>query len=209
LKARGEAAKKLAALVASSASLDDREAELDQQERQAHDDARRLSAELAGLERSDAAGEEVSEKTRRDAEQALTKARVKAAEPWAERRAGIQAAARDQEHAILQFVAENLDELVAELEQDGEDAAEALNRACRAVETAYLERQLVEQRLTSVVGMVRIPRPGDIQRTMAEGVRRAAGDLLMAGGEQAPKLRVDPRQPRHPEAIAEAEQPVA
>jgi hypothetical protein len=57
--------------------------------------------------------------------------------------------------------------------------------------------------------MVRIPRPGDIQRTMAEDVRRAAADLLMAGGEQAPKLRVDPRKPRHPEAIAEAEAEVA
>jgi hypothetical protein len=206
---RGEAAKELARLVNRRHELDDREAALDSEQRQANEDATRLSAELADLERANAAGEQVSEKTRREAEASLTKARILAAEPWAERRAGIQAAARDEEHAIQVFVAEHLDELVAELEEDADAAADAVNRACGAVESAYLERQLVEQRLTALVGMVRIPRPGDISRTVAEDVRRAAADLLLAGGEQAPKLRVDPRKPRHPEAVAEVEEPAA
>jgi hypothetical protein len=132
------------------------------------------------------------------------KARIAANEPWAERRAGIQAAIRDQEQAIASFIAENLDELVAEVEEDGEAAAEALNRACRGVEDAYLQRMACEQRLTSLVTTIRIARPGEIALTRAEGVRRAAVALLMAGGEQGPKLKVDPRQPRHGEVMPKA-----
>jgi hypothetical protein len=200
---RSEAAKQLAALVKVRHDLGGQEAAINQQEREAHDNARRLAAELTDLERRVAVGEQVSAQARTKAEQTLVKARIAAHEPWAERRAGVQAAIRDQEHAILQFVAENLDELVAEIEEDGQDAAQALNRACRAVEDAYLQRMACEQRLTSVVGMVRIPRPGEIAFTRAEEVRRAAVALLMAGGEQPPTLKVDPREPRHSTASVE------
>jgi len=98
---------------------------------------------------------------------------------------------------------------VAELHEDAEAAAEAVNRACRAVEAAYYERQAVEQRVTTVAAMVRVPRPGDVRRTKAEAVVRETNRLLAEGGEQAPTLTVDPRKPRHGETITETEQPAA
>jgi chromosome segregation ATPase len=206
---QGEAAKELAALVQRGDELRDRVGAVDQEERAAHDELRRVGAALADLERRAASGEEIADKTREAAEKELARARATAASPWAERRAGVQAAARDQEHAIDLFIAQHFDELRVEVEEDGEAAAKAFDRGCRDIEAAYLERARVEQALTSLVARIRPTRPGDIAHSRAEGVRREVAALLLAGGEQPPKLRVDPRQPRHGEAIAEAEQPAA
>lgn len=64
--------------------------------------------------------------------------------------------------------------------------------------------------MTTLAAMVRAPQLGDVARTRAEAVAAAASALLMAGGEQAPLLRNDPRQPQHDEPAAEAElEPVA
>jgi hypothetical protein len=202
---RGEAAKELVALVARRRELDEREGELDQQQRQATAEVELMRARLADLERAAVSGEKVDEKTRREAEEALTRARLKAAEPWAERREGVRAAMREADQAVTSFVGENLDELLAELHEDAEAAAEAVNRACRAVESAYYERAAVEQRVTTIAGMVRIPRRGDVQRSRAEAVVREATRFLEAGGEAPPFLTVDPRAPRH----GEAKQPAA
>jgi hypothetical protein len=93
------------------------------------------------------------------------------------------------------FVGEHLDELLAELHEDSNEAAGAVNRACRVLEAAYQERQAVEQNVTALAGMVRVPRPGDVQRTRAEAVVREANRLLAEGGEAPARLTVDPRAP--------------
>jgi hypothetical protein len=59
--------------------------------------------------------------------------------------------------------------------------------------------------VTTLSAMVRAPQLGDVGRTRAEAVAAAASALLQAGGEQAPLLRDDPRQPASVERPAEAE----
>jgi len=87
------------------------------------------------------------------------------------------------------YVAREFDALYSEIDEEAATAAEAVNRACRAVEAAFAERMDVERRLSSLVGMVRPARPGDIARTRAEAVVREANALLEAGGEAAPMLQ--------------------
>jgi chromosome segregation ATPase len=169
--ARGEAAKGLAALVAARHELDERLDVIDAEQRQATQDVERLSAELADLERRAAIGEKVSANTRTEAEQALASARLRNGEPWAERRAGVHAGIRDAERDVRAFVTEHLDELLAELYEDGEAAAESVNRACRSLEEAYLRRMTVDQQITAVSGLA-AGRPGDVSRTKGRGCSR-------------------------------------
>jgi hypothetical protein len=74
--------------------------------------------------------------------------------------------------------------------------------AARELIDAYAARQAVEQRVFALAGVVRTPRPGDVARTRAEAVAREAEALLQRGGEEAPALVTDPRQPRHGQAVA-------
>jgi hypothetical protein len=98
-----------------------------------------------------------------------------------------------------------MDELLAELREDAENAAADVTRAVARFVDAYAERQRVEQRMTSLCARIRIPRPGDIVGTRAEAAVREANRLLDAGGEVAPVPRVDPSHPRHAETVAELE----
>jgi chromosome segregation ATPase len=204
MAAGSRAATELAALAAARAELDERADALDREQRQASENVARLSAALADLERRAAAGEQViSDEARTKAERELTQARIAAGAPWAERRDGVRAAIRDADHATRTFVAEHLDELLAELADEADAAASAVDRACHALITAYRERQAVESRVTELCALVRPPRPGDIVRTRSEALAREAERLLAQGGEAAPVPAVDPRQPRHGARIAE------
>jgi chromosome segregation ATPase len=187
---RGEAAKGLAALVAQRHELDARLNAIDLDQRQATEDVERLSGELANLERRAASGEQVSAKARTEAEAKLTKARLRHGEPWAERRAGVQAAIRDADRDVRQYATEHLTELLAELHEDGEAAAEDVNRACHALGEAYLRRMEVERQVIALAGVVAIARP-DVARTRAEPVLSEARRLLAEGGEAAPILSVE------------------
>jgi hypothetical protein len=133
----------------------------------------------------------------------LAAARGRAEQPWPERRAGVERAATDADHEIQRFVASNLDALLNELHEDAEAAAAAVDAAAHGLVSSYHDRMLVEGRLTALCALVRIPRPGDVHRTRAEAVVREAERLLQQGGEQAPTLHVDPREPRHGATIAE------
>jgi hypothetical protein len=200
------ASEQLHALVVARAELDDRLDALDDRQRQASEDVARLSEELSELERAAAVGEQVTPAHRTKAENALMQARLLHGQPWAERREGIRAAARDADRDLNQFVAEHLGDLVDELHETADAAAQAVDRACHTLVSAYAERQAVEARVSALTAMVRNPRPGDVARTRAEAVVREANRLLEEGGEQSPRLVVDPRAPRHGETIAEAEQ---
>jgi phage shock protein A len=197
---RGEAAQGLAALTETRRGLDQRLDAIDAEQRQANEAVVRLSAELADLERRAAGGERISDKARTEAESALAKARVRHAEPWAERRAGVHAAARDADRDLRVYVSEHLTELLAELHENGEAAAEDVNRACRALGEAYLRRMDVERQVFALAAKAGIT-TADVARTKAEAVVSEANALLQAGGEQAPLLR----QPQHDEPAAEAE----
>src|SRR4051812_27557564 len=114
-------------LVALAGREDELRAKVDEVGR----DARRASEELAEarealieLERHAGAGEKSSAQERKAAETRLAKAQQEAAAPWGERLAGAERAAADDRGAIQRHAAEHLDELVAELEESGADAAE-------------------------------------------------------------------------------------
>ena len=68
-----------------------------------------------------------------------------------------------------------------------------------------MEREGVAARITALCGTIRPLRQGEIVYSRTEAVRREAAALLLAGGEQAPRLTVDPREPRHGEVITEVE----
>jgi hypothetical protein len=200
--ARGEAAQQLAALVADRAALDRKLDAIDLAQREAGEQVVQRSAELAELERRAAGGEKVSEKARAEAERAVTGARVKAGQPWAERRQGVRAAIRDADSAIHVHVNSRWDELIGEVEEDASAAADALTRAAAQVVDAFEARMAVERRLSWLVGWVRPARVGDIAATKAEPLVREAGRFLERGGEVAPRLASDPREPRHGERPA-------
>jgi hypothetical protein len=108
------AAEELAELTQRRASAQARVDQLERQQRAATEAAAKASATLADLERRALGGEKVSAATRRQAEDALTRARAEAGEPWAERIAGSRAAIRDAQTEVQKFTAAHLDELVAD-----------------------------------------------------------------------------------------------
>jgi hypothetical protein len=206
---RSEAAKTLVAMLANRAAMAERADAVDVRQGEAVQRRDAAAIAVAQLERRAAGGEDVSQGERTKAEKTLSEARAQADAPWAERRAGAIAAVGDLDDEIKRFIAANLDELVDELREDGKAAAESVDAACRALIDGYQHRMLVEQRLTSLLSMVRIPRVGDVTRTKADGVVAEANRLLESGGEQAPVMRVDPRAPRHGQAVADVEHVLA
>jgi uncharacterized membrane protein YqiK len=89
-----------------------------------------------------------------------------------------------------------LDELLQAKQPEGEAAAERLNELARAISQAYAERARVEQELSALVTTAGIQiRPGDIARSRAEQLARAASELVVGGGEEPPRLTRDPRVP--------------
>jgi hypothetical protein len=110
------------------------------------------------------------------------------------------------------YVGQHFADLYGEQAEDAEAAAARVDQACNELLAAYHERMLVEGRVTTLTAMVRAPGLGDVARTHAEAVAAAASTLLQSGGEQAPLLRDDPRQPQPDEPHAEVEaepEPVA
>ena len=199
---RSDEAVELSRLIDERLALDARIDSIDEAERTAWQNVHRRSAELAELERSAAGGGKVSDSERTKLEQELAEARARAQEPWAERRAGVENAARDADQQLGRFIGENLDALLAELHEDAEASAAAVDAAAHQLVSSYHERMLVEARVTALCALVRPARPGDISRTRAEAVVREA-ERLLAQGEQPPTLQVDPRKPRHGATIAD------
>jgi hypothetical protein len=130
---------------------------------------------------------------RSELEAALADAKARADEPWAERVEGAQRHERDAHRHVQEHVAENLDELVGELERQGAVAASSLNAAARALLDAYSERENVAQQIGALVALIARVEPGDVSRTRAEQAAQALRALVEAGGEHGPVLRRDPR----------------
>jgi galactokinase len=109
---------------------------------------------------------------------------------------GARAAVVDAQGALAKHTREHLDEFVEAKQREGEAAVERLNELARAISQAYAERERVAQELSALVTTAGIQvRPGDISRSRAEGLARAASELVVAGGEEPPRLTRDPRVP--------------
>jgi hypothetical protein len=189
---RSTATQAMARLVAERDRASDRVDQLEAQAREASAAAQQASVDLIEFERHGAS----PTGRRPKLEQALVAARAKAAEPWAERIAGARTRIGDRHAEVQAFVAEHLDELVADRERQGEAAAARLTAAAESVLTAYADRERAASEIAGLAAMVGRTHSTDITRSRAEALARAAGDLVDAGGEVAPKLVRDPREPR-------------
>jgi chromosome segregation ATPase len=187
---RCEAAGELARLIGSRADLEAKLDQLDREQRAASEDVARLSAELTALEKHALEGVEVTRAQRRKAEDALAKARAAHAAPWGERRQALREAINGHQGRVQAFAAAHFAELVAEVEQDGAEAAERVDAAAEKLVEAAHERDRAAQRLDALNATVRgRSRPGDVARSHGEALLREATQLLQEGGEVAPKLR--------------------
>lgn len=169
-------------------------------EREAASAVEAASAALVELERSAAAGGEsgsAGARRRAAAEDRLLQARTSAAAPWPERRAAAALAVEDCRVTIQRFVGENLDPLLDELAERGEQAAREEDASAEAFLAAYAKRQGIEQETFELLGLVHQPRPGDVVRSAGDQLAAEAQKLLEAGGERPPTVLVRPGEPRH------------
>jgi hypothetical protein len=134
---------------------------------------------------------------RSKAEAELAEARAADAAPWGERRTALRAAIGDHHNRVQAFIAAHFVELLAELEEDGEQAAHKVNDAAAALVEAAHERDACSKRVDALVTAVRgQSKFGDVAISRSEAVAREAERLLAEGGEVGPTLRPElvPRQ---------------
>jgi hypothetical protein len=179
-------------------------ARVDELEGEARAAGEGLTAARAALVESERQGGRAAE--RRQLEQALTEAKATAEQPWAERIEGARQAVRDADRELQEFQREHLTELVEALEADGKIATGKLNAAAEALVQAFGKREEIARQIGAVASQVGRTHPGDVTFTTAQAVAEAARELLQRGGETAPRLRRDPRQPRLGQAAAADEQ---
>jgi hypothetical protein len=187
----------LAALLERQAQLAATVDRLDEQQRAAVAAAKQASDALVALERSGHGGERISPRRRAEAERTLSAARAEAEQPWAERRAAARQAVEDARRAVAVYIRENLDALLDDLAEDGAKAAAQVDAAAQAVLGAYAARAEVEARTFALLGLLHMPRPGDVTRTRAERLAGEAAKLVEGGGERPPDVLVRPGEPRH------------
>jgi hypothetical protein len=188
IAARGEAMVELVRLAEREAEAQARIGEVGREARAAAQEMQDAREALIELERKP---DGVSMAQRRKVEARLALAEERAAKRWPERRAGAERAARDAHHALQRHAAEHRDELVAELEENGRDAAEAVDRAAEAFLRAVERRTEAERALIEVVALTRAMSPNDVARSRADQARTAVAELLQRGGEAAPVLKID------------------
>ena len=134
---------------------------------------------------------------RPQAEQSLAEAKARVEEPWSERRDAAVAHRRAVDAEYATFVSDHLDELVTQEEADGQTAADRINELAAATVATFSELRACADRIAALAVVCGPVRPGDVSFSRAEQFVHAASDLLIAGGEQGPKLRHDPRRPHH------------
>jgi chorismate mutase len=175
-------------------------ARVDELEREARAAGEGLTTARAALVESERHHGRAAE--RRQLEQALAEAKATAEQPWPERVEGARQAVRDADRELQQFQGEHLSELVEALEADGKIATEKLNDAAEALVQAFGKREEIARQIGAVASQVGRTHPGDVTFTTAQAVAQAARELLQRGGETAPTLQRDPRQPRLGQPVA-------
>jgi hypothetical protein len=137
-------------------------------------------------------------------EQDFADAKAAAEKPWAERVEGARRAVRDVQAEVQRYVGDNLTELVAALEADGEVAAGRVSEAAGQLVAAFEERERIAREIGQLAALTGRVLPSDVSRSRAEEVVRAAQALGLAGGERPPTLTRDPREPRYGEVTGTA-----
>jgi kynureninase len=193
------ASETLAALHEARAAAARRVDDLEREARESVAAAEQASAMLVEHERVGG-----SATKRRELEASLARARERAAEPWPERVAGARQAVHDASTQMQAFIGEHLVELVAVHEAEAEAAVAEMVEACRALVSAYRRREAASQMIGTLASTVGRVHPSDVgPSTRCDGLLREANRLLLEG-EPVPRLRHDPREPRHAASLPEA-----
>jgi hypothetical protein len=187
---RGPEAIELNQLLSRCTELAAKVNEVERQQRATHTDVAEASNDLQQLERRSLGGEKVSDAQRRRTEEALAKARSVEQEPWVERVGAAGFAVQDAERGVRGHVAENFDKLLAELAEDAQTAASAVDETASAFLAAVGERRRVEQATAQLASLVRPMRPSDIARARSDAAALEVGRFVEGGPEVAPVLRV-------------------
>jgi hypothetical protein len=183
-----------ARLSEAKAAADRKVAAVEDEARQAGLAAQEASAALAQAERVG-----VSAAKRHALEAALAKAKGRAGEPWAERLAGAQAAARDAASALRQCVQANLLELIRPVEAEAEDAVAEMTTAAQTCLGAAHRREDAARRIGTLLAM-----SGASVTPHSVGPLTRAGEAiqtitrLLQEGEPVPRLQPLPVQAEAP-----------
>lgn len=163
--------------------------EVEDQAQHARDEAARLKEELTEAFATDDQAQ--ADKLTR----AKVKADARAAEPWAERRAGAQRAAERVRAERDAWVVENISGLIGELAPEAHAATDAIMAGAQALEAARREWHTVEGR---VLGLLRIVSPDAVQQMpQIPTVDSAIKDALRATVEiPAPLPRAQAKRER-------------
>jgi hypothetical protein len=185
------AAEELARLAERSAQAGTRTRDLEQAQRSA---SQALAAARSALVEAERRGDTAALPK---LEKALADAEARAAQPWRERIEGARRAAADADQERRLFIGANMDELVEQVEVAGEAITATFNATLEALVRGYEEWHKIERQLIGLASALAPMRPGDVSRSKSEAIVREAQALLMAGGEQPPRLLHRPGQPRH------------
>jgi hypothetical protein len=173
---RSEAASELAQLFERRSELAQTAADYERAEQELREAERRR---LGGLASTSEVG---------IAEKALTRARSAASQPWATKATAARQALRDLDRKISKHVAAHYGELQAELAEDAEASAAAIDGSLRDLQAAYAFRQEVEQRSTRLWNLVAHPQRNLTPESRVGSLITAAEALLSSGGEPPPLL---------------------
>ena len=187
---RGAEAGELNRLLTRRTELVEKVDELERRHRSCHQAAAEASSALEQLERRALAGARVTESQRKRAEDALAKARDAEQEPWGERVRAAHQAVRDADQVVQTYVAEHLDTLLVELNEDGERAAAQVDASATDFLAAVEQRRAAEERTAGLWSLVRRMEPNSIPPTRSDKAAVEVARLLDVGGETAPVLLV-------------------
>ena len=177
--ASAEATAKLAELQEQRGRAVARVDDLEREMREAGAAAAQASAALIEYERKGGPAAR-----RRELEQTLAAAKAKAGEPWSERIEGARQSVRDLDQRLRQYVAQNLPELLAAKEADGDAAAERVNQLAAEFYEAWLARERIAAEIGGLISRVSAPGPSDVSHSAADQAAAACRALLDNGGER-------------------------
>ena len=186
-----DATSELAKLQAARTGARNRVAALEGEARAAGQTLARCREQVAEFERQD----DGKPADRQKLEAQLRAAEGEAAKPWAQRIDGARRRVRDHDRAVADHVRANLLEVVAPLEADGAIHAERITELAHQIVAEVAERDAIAQQIGGLLAMIGRVDPGDVSRSNSEDLVIEARRLITGGGEDAPRLLRDPRQP--------------
>jgi hypothetical protein len=182
-----DAVERMAELVSEREKANSRLRDTEREQRSAREELRAARHELAESVRR--GGGRPAE--RKALEEKLARAEARAAEPWAPRLEGLRLAIRDADARVREHVQAHLPELVAPLEERGDEIAARMSDAASTIVEGHQEWWAVSREISALWAMVTTPRRGDTADGNAEKLVQEASAALSRGIAPPALLRRD------------------